>query len=105
MRVVGENREQLSRQIGQYFQALLGIDATENSQLAASIRQKLKEEGLGPKDFRELMKGVEYPDGWFYVERSLGILLGVVAKVSPKVSLFRVAGAHLMRSGIVAKSA
>ena len=33
------------------------------------------------------MKSVEYPEGYFYVERTLALLFGLVAQLSPKLGL------------------
>ena len=36
---------------------------------------------------RELMRNVHYPDGFFYVERTLILLFGLVGKLAPKLGL------------------
>ena len=36
---------------------------------------------------RAVMKSVEYPEGYFYVERTLALLFGLVAQLSPKLGL------------------
>jgi hypothetical protein len=36
---------------------------------------------------RAVMKSVEYPEGYFYVERTLALLFGLVAQLSPKQGL------------------
>jgi len=33
------------------------------------------------------MKSVEYPEGYFYVERTLALLFGLAAQLSPKLGL------------------
>ena len=36
---------------------------------------------------RAVMKSVEYPEGYFYVERTLALLFGLAAQLSPKLGL------------------
>jgi hypothetical protein len=36
---------------------------------------------------RQVMKSVEYPEGYFYVERTLALLFGLVGQLAPKVGL------------------
>jgi hypothetical protein len=36
---------------------------------------------------REIMSHVEYPDGYFYVERTLVLLFGLVGQLAPKQGL------------------
>jgi hypothetical protein len=36
---------------------------------------------------RAVMRSVEYPEGYFYVERTLALLFGLVAQLSPKQGL------------------
>jgi len=46
---------------------------------------------------RELMRSVEYPEGWFFVERSVVILFGLVAKMAPKVNTVQVGFPYIMK--------
>jgi ubiquinone biosynthesis protein len=36
---------------------------------------------------RQVMKSVEYPEGYFYVERTLALLFGLVGQLAPKQGL------------------
>jgi hypothetical protein len=36
---------------------------------------------------RAVMSSVEYPEGYFYVERTLALLFGLVAQLAPKLGL------------------
>jgi hypothetical protein len=41
---------------------------------------------------RDIMKNVEYPEGYFYVERTLVLLFGLVGQLAPKAGLPGIAG-------------
>jgi ubiquinone biosynthesis protein len=36
---------------------------------------------------REVMRSVEYPDGYFYLERTLALLFGLVGQLEPQRGL------------------
>jgi hypothetical protein len=36
---------------------------------------------------REIMRHVEYPEGYFYIERTLVLLFGLVGQLAPKAGL------------------
>ena len=57
---------------------------------------------------RAVMKSVEYPEGYFYVERTLALLFGLVAQLSPKLGLPGLAmplASKLMMKGFLSTSA
>jgi len=57
---------------------------------------------------REIMKHVEYPEGYFYVERTLVLLFGLVGQLAPTLGLPGVAApvaAKAMLRAFAAKAA
>jgi hypothetical protein len=38
-------------------------------------------------NLRQVMKSVEYPEGYFYVERTLALLFGLVGQLAPRLGL------------------
>ena len=57
--------------------AALDRDAVEKLSGFQQVRGRL----------REIMKNVEYPEGYFYVERTLVLLFGLVGQLAPKKGL------------------
>ena len=55
----------------------LGRDAVEKMSGFAQMRGRL----------REIMRHVEYPEGYFYIERTLVLLFGLVGQLAPKSGL------------------
>jgi predicted unusual protein kinase regulating ubiquinone biosynthesis (AarF/ABC1/UbiB family) len=87
----GADRE-LLKQVGRDYLKTLG-------ELSITSLQNLDKETLvklsGYKEFRgklrAVMKSVEYPEGYFYVERTLALLFGLVGQLAPKLGLVGVA--------------
>jgi predicted unusual protein kinase regulating ubiquinone biosynthesis (AarF/ABC1/UbiB family) len=47
---------------------------------------------------REIMRNIHYPDGFFYVERTLILLFGLVGRLAPKVGLPGLVGPFAMQA-------
>ena len=43
------------------------------------------------------MKSVQYPDGWFFVERAVVILFGLSAQLAPTLNTVRVGFPYIMQ--------
>jgi hypothetical protein len=57
---------------------------------------------------REIMRNIEYPEGYFYVERTLVLLFGLVAQLAPKTGLPGLAAPYASKAllrGLVASQA
>ena len=91
------DRELLERTVKIYFQKLLKLDIQDFGRIKASQLQDLGDPGLEPAELRELMKSVEYPEGWFYVERSAVILFGLAAHLAPKMNMVMVGMPYVMQ--------
>ena len=77
------DRALLERTVKQYFQKLLGLDIKDFSRFEQADVEKFVDPGLARDELRELMKSVEYPEGWFFVERAVVILFGLSAQLAP----------------------
>jgi predicted unusual protein kinase regulating ubiquinone biosynthesis (AarF/ABC1/UbiB family) len=85
----GGDRELLARVGREYLKMLSSIKITDFAQLDRQTVEKLTVDGYQQVrgQLREIMKSVEYPDGYFYVERTLVLLFGLVGQLAPKVGL------------------
>jgi ubiquinone biosynthesis protein len=83
----GGDRE-LLKQVGrEYLQVLGSVKIDDFSRLDRQTVEKLSGYQQVRGRLREVMKSVEYPEGYFYVERTLALLFGLVAQLSPKLGL------------------
>ena len=91
------DRALLERTIKQYFQKLLGLDIKDFSRFKQADVEKFVDPGLARDELRELMKSVEYPEGWFFVERAVVILFGLSAQLAPTLNTIQVGFPYIMR--------
>jgi ubiquinone biosynthesis protein len=83
----GGDRE-LLKQVGrEYLQVLGSVKIEDFSRLDRQTVEKLSGYQQIRGRLRTVMKSVEYPEGYFYVERTLALLFGLVAQLSPKLGL------------------
>ena len=83
----GGDRE-LLKQVGrEYLQVLGSVKIDDFSRLDRHTVEKLSGYEQTRGRLRAVMKSVEYPEGYFYVERTLALLFGLAAQLSPKLGL------------------
>ncbi len=83
----GGDRE-LLKQVGrEYLKVLASVKITDFSKLDRQTMEKLSGYEQIRGRLRAVMKSVEYPEGYFYVERTLALLFGLAAQLSPKLGL------------------
>lgn len=83
----GGDRDML-RDVGrQYLSALASVKIQDFSTFDRSTVERLAPFEQARGRLREIMKSVEYPDGYFYVERTLVLLFGLVGLLAPRVGL------------------
>ncbi len=92
------NREML-REVGhEYLHALSSMKVNNFATLAPQqIRQLSGFDQLRGR-LRKVASSVAYPDGYFYLERTLVLLFGVVATLVPEKGLLGVAAPHASRA-------
>jgi predicted unusual protein kinase regulating ubiquinone biosynthesis (AarF/ABC1/UbiB family) len=83
----GGDRELLKR-VGREYLAVLGsVKIQDFSKLDREQMEKLSGYDQMRGQLRQVMKSVEYPEGYFYVERTLALLFGLVGQLAPKLGL------------------
>ncbi|MEI9954096.1 MAG: AarF/UbiB family protein [Pseudomonadota bacterium] len=83
----GGDRE-LLKQVGrEYLKVLSSVKIEDFSKLDRQTVEKLSGYEQIRGRLRAVMKSVEYPEGYFYVERTLALLFGLCAQLSPKLGL------------------
>jgi ubiquinone biosynthesis protein len=83
----GGDRE-LLREVGrEYLKVLATVRVTDFSSLDRADMHKLSGYSLVRGRLREVMRSVEYPEGYFYLERTLALLFGLVGQLDPERGL------------------
>jgi ubiquinone biosynthesis protein len=83
----GGDRE-LLREVGRaYLKTLATVQVSDFSSLDRSELHKLSGYEQVRGRLREVMRSVEYPDGYFYLERTLALLFGLVGLLEPERGL------------------
>lgn len=84
---VGGDRELLARVGREYLKVLARVNISDFSQLDRQTIEKLSGYEQIRGKLRDIMRSVEYPEGYFYVERTLVLLFGLVGQLAPKAGL------------------
>lgn len=93
----GGDRELLEKAVRAYFEKLMSLDIKDFSKISTTVAQKLADPEVKKEQLRELMKSVEYPDGWFFVERAVVILFGLSAQLAPTLNTVHVGFPYIMK--------
>jgi ubiquinone biosynthesis protein len=93
----GGDRELLQRVGREYLKVLAGIRIDDYSKLDRGEVEKLSGFEQVRGRLREIMRNVEYPEGYFYVERTLVLLFGLVGQLAPKAGLPGLAAPYASR--------
>lgn len=103
----GGDRE-LLREVGrEYLKTLASLQVTDFSKIRPAEVQKLSGYAHVRGRLREVMRSVEYPDGYFYLERTLALLFGLVGQLDPERGLPGVAAplaSKMMLRNLAARS-
>lgn len=83
----GGDRELLARVGREYLAVLSSVKIQDFSKLDREQMEKLSGYDQMRGRLRQVMKSVEYPEGYFYVERTLALLFGLVGQLAPKQGL------------------
>jgi predicted unusual protein kinase regulating ubiquinone biosynthesis (AarF/ABC1/UbiB family) len=83
----GGDRELLARVGREYLNVLGSLRITDFSKLDRQQVEKLSGYEQMRGKLRQVMKSVEYPEGYFYVERTLALLFGLVGQLAPQQGL------------------
>lgn len=80
------NRRLLETSVRHYFTKLVTLKIDDYSNIDVNDIVSKSEIRAIRGRLRELMKSVHYPEGYFYIERSLLLLFGLCAVLDPKVN-------------------
>jgi len=83
----GGDRQLLADVGREYLRVLGGVRIDDFSKIDREMVAKLSGYNQLRGKLRDVMKSVEYPEGYFYVERTLALLFGLVGQLSPKTGL------------------
>jgi ubiquinone biosynthesis protein len=83
----GGDRELLKRVGREYLNVLGSVKIQDFSKLDREQMEKLSGYDQMRGKLRQVMKSVEYPEGYFYVERTLALLFGLIGQLAPKQGL------------------
>jgi len=87
----------LEKTVRHYFAKLLKLDLSDLSKLKPETTKALADPGVERRELRQLMKSVEYPEGWFFVERASVLMFGLSAQLAPKVNTVLVGVPYVMQ--------
>ncbi len=90
------DRALLERVTRAYFEKLLALDITNFGKISPEVAQQLADPGVRKGELRGLMKSVEYPVGWFFVERAVVIMFGLAARLAPTLNTFHIGFPYVM---------
>ena len=93
----GGDRQLLERTVKRYFEKLLNLDINDFSKIDAAQAEQLLDPELKKSDLRALMKSINYPMGWFYVERAAVILFGLSSQLAPTLNTVQVGFPYVMK--------
>ena len=82
----GGDRELLEQTVKTYFQKLLKLESYSPSILMNSNSKELEalaDPEVERRELRSLMRSVNYPDGWFYVERASVMMFWLAGQIAP----------------------
>ena len=93
------NRELLEKTVQSYFEKLLRIkDRTPGALIRANQREleALVDPEVARDELRDLMKSVEYPHGWFYLERAVVMSFWLCAQIDPELDTMQVGYPYIL---------
>ncbi|HMJ10564.1 MAG TPA: AarF/UbiB family protein [Polyangiaceae bacterium] len=83
----GGDRKLLGEVGREYLKVLKGVQIEDFSRIDRRAVEKLSGYQQARGKLREIMRSVQYPEGYFYVERTLVLLFGLVGQLAPKKGL------------------
>jgi ubiquinone biosynthesis protein len=83
----GGDRALLGKVGREYLKVLSSMKIEDYSRIDRRAVEKLAGYTYARGRLREIMRSVQYPDGFFYVERTLLLLFGLVGQLAPRSGL------------------
>lgn len=99
MGFVAENgdRELLERTVKVYFEKLLNLNITDFGNIRPQVSGKMGGFEMQRDELRELMQSIQYPVGWFYIERAVIIMFGLCSQLAPKLNMVQAGLPYIMK--------
>jgi predicted unusual protein kinase regulating ubiquinone biosynthesis (AarF/ABC1/UbiB family) len=91
------DRSLLERATRKYFEKLLDLNITDFGKISPDVAQQLADPEIKKRELRALMRSVQYPLGWFFVERAVVIMFGLCGQLAPKMNTMRVGFPYIMQ--------
>lgn len=94
------DRALLERTVRKYFEKLLNLDLSDVQQvgkMGVDVAGRLAATEARRAELRELMRSVQYPLGWFYVERAVIIMFGLSMQLAPTLDTLKVGLPYVMK--------
>lgn len=91
------DKELLDRTIRTYFEKLLNLNIQDFSKIGPEVADKMADPNMKREELREIMKSIEYPPGFFYVERAIVIMFGLSSQLAPRVNTVHVGFPYIMK--------
>ena len=93
------NRDLFEKTVTRYFEKLLLIKQRTPGALTRANQRELEalvDPEVAREELRELMRSVEYPDGWFYVERAALLAFWLCGQIAPDLDTLQVGYPYLL---------
>lgn len=91
------DRQLLEETVRKYFGKLLNLNITDFSNIGIDVAADLADPDLKRQELRALMRSIQYPVGWFFVERAVVILFGLSSQLAPKLNTVQVGFPYIMK--------
>ena len=91
------DRALLDRTVRKYFEKLLAVEISDFGKFGANVATQLVTTEERRHELRQIMRSVQYPLGWFYVERAVVILFGLSIRLAPTLNTVRVGFPYVAR--------
>ncbi len=94
------DRKLLERVVRKYFEKLLDLNLTharDVSKLGVNVATRIASTEKRRSELRELMRSVQYPAGWFYVERAVVLMFGLATRLAPSLNTLTVGFPYVMQ--------
>ena len=94
------NQELLEKTMRHYFAKLFRLKIKDFSRLDKHIAQEFtppSQTDNHQEELRDIVQSIQFPNGWFFVERTFLLLFGVSARIAPKLNILWVGIPYIMK--------
>ncbi|MCA9523364.1 MAG: AarF/ABC1/UbiB kinase family protein, partial [Myxococcales bacterium] len=91
------NRELLEKTVRHYFNKLVNLKIEDYGNIRVDEVIDKQDYRMVRDNLRELSASIIYPEGYFFIERTLVILFGLIAALDPKVNALELGFPYAMK--------